>query len=354
MSQVFISYASEDRSRAKTLAQALEQRGFSTWWDRKIPFGKAYDEVIAESLAEAQCVLVLWTGLSVDSRWVRSEASEAAAREVLIPVLMERDVKIPLEFRLLQAADLCDWQGDPDYPELQVLVAQIESRLAQVTAGGATAGAQKPPAAGRGEARETSTREPPIARCLRGIGAGADPQRTRRRKLAHFVGFILIPSVAICAAAALAMTWRLPTRVQLDLVVNRVTFTLSGNQPVDVPANALSFAMLSIENFDKVVFKPKRLRVQRDAAGRPDAGAAAWKEARNARGDRAQRCERRTTAADRRAHRRQHRCAPGRTPPTGLRQTGHPRHAGGQIRSLATRHAPDGRAGPSNEPSAGR
>ena len=36
------------RSRAKTLAQALEQRGFSTWWDRKISFGKAYDEVITD------------------------------------------------------------------------------------------------------------------------------------------------------------------------------------------------------------------------------------------------------------------------------------------------------------------
>ena len=276
MSQVFISYASEDRSRAKTLAQALEQRGFSTWWDRKIPFGKAYDEVIAESLAEAQCVLVLWTDLSVDSRWVRSEASEAAAREVLIPVLMERDVKIPLEFRLLQAADLCDWQGDPDYPEFQVLVAQIESRLAQVTAGGATAGHRGRPAAA--DARPGRP-VPATAQAARLGRRRPISRRTRRRKLSHFVGFILIPSVAICAAAALAMTWRLPTRVQLDLVVNRVTFTLSGNQPVDLPANALSFAMLSIENFDKVVFKPKQLRVQRDAAGRSDAGAAAWKQA---------------------------------------------------------------------------
>ena len=133
--------------------------------------------------------------------WESSRGSRRTSEWLeLIDMCMERDVKIPLEFRLLQAADLCDWQGDLDYPEFQELVAQIESRLAQVTAGGVTAGAQKPPAAPRGEARETSARDRPARGASR--TAGTDPQRARRRKLAHFVGFILIPSVAICAAAA--------------------------------------------------------------------------------------------------------------------------------------------------------
>src|SRR5215475_14078822 len=134
MTQIFISYASEDRDHAKALAQVLEGLRFSIWWDRKIPFSKAYDEVIAESLAAARCVLVLWTRTSVESRWVRSEASEAAAREALIPVLIEKGVKIPLEFRLLQAADLSGWDGDPDHLELKALVTQIEARLASSVA----------------------------------------------------------------------------------------------------------------------------------------------------------------------------------------------------------------------------
>ena len=37
--------------------------------------------------------------------------------------------------------------------------------------------------------------------------------------------------------------------------------------------------MLSVENFDKVAFNPKRLRVQQDAAGRSEADAVAWKDA---------------------------------------------------------------------------
>jgi len=78
MSSIFISYASEDRERARILAQALEQRGWPVWWDREIPLGKAFDEVIEENLARAQCVLVLWSKASVGSRWVRAEASAAA------------------------------------------------------------------------------------------------------------------------------------------------------------------------------------------------------------------------------------------------------------------------------------
>ena len=184
MSQIFISYASEDRGPAKALAQVLEGLGFSTWWDRKIPFGKAYDEVIAESLGAAQCVLVLWTGTSVESRWVRSEASEAASREVLIPVLFEAGVKIPLEFRLLQAADLSEWRGDPDYPELKALVTQIEARLASTAA---PASAEQ----GGQEELQPATEHRPTHRSPAPVRRG-----TRRSRLLPFAGFIVIPSIA--------------------------------------------------------------------------------------------------------------------------------------------------------------
>jgi hypothetical protein len=99
------------------------------------------------------------------------------------------------------------------------------------------------------------------------------------RRFVHFAGFIAIPSVLILAAAAFAMTWRMPTRVQLDLVVDRVTFTLAGNRPVDVPANALSFALLSVENFDRVTFSPRRLRVPTAASERAEPAPGAWREA---------------------------------------------------------------------------
>ena len=53
MANIFISYASEDRNKAEELAQALGTRGLSVWWDRKIPLGKSFDEVIEKALGEA-------------------------------------------------------------------------------------------------------------------------------------------------------------------------------------------------------------------------------------------------------------------------------------------------------------
>jgi hypothetical protein len=103
--RIFLSYAAEDRERARQLAEDLESRGWSVWWDHRIPIGRAFDEVIEEALRQARCVVVLWTKAAVASRWVRAEASDAARREILVPVLAE-DVSIPLEFRLYQALDL--------------------------------------------------------------------------------------------------------------------------------------------------------------------------------------------------------------------------------------------------------
>lgn len=111
MSDIFISYSSADRERARLFAQAFEQRGWSVWWDREIPPGRAYDDVIEEALAAARCVVVLWSKTATASGWVKNEASDAMQRKVLIPAVIDADLRIPLEFRRLQAADLSRWQG---------------------------------------------------------------------------------------------------------------------------------------------------------------------------------------------------------------------------------------------------
>ncbi len=61
MTDVFISYANQDRARAQMLAQALEARGLSVWWDREIVAGQSYDEVIEHELETAKSVVVLWS-----------------------------------------------------------------------------------------------------------------------------------------------------------------------------------------------------------------------------------------------------------------------------------------------------
>lgn len=128
MSDIFISYARQDRPKAQVLAQALMRHGWSVWWDRTIPTGKRFDQVIQEALAEARCVLVLWSKQSIASDWVLEEAEEGRQRQILVPVFIE-DVPPPLGFRRIQAADLTNWDGTGTVPPFQRLVADIAGIL---------------------------------------------------------------------------------------------------------------------------------------------------------------------------------------------------------------------------------
>jgi hypothetical protein len=128
MADIFISYASEDRSRAEELAGVLSARGWSVWWDRKIPLGKSYDEVIEKALGESKCAIVLWSAVSAASEWVRNEASEAKRRGILVPVFLET-IDAPLAFRLLNGADLHDWRPGTPHGEFDQLVERVEELL---------------------------------------------------------------------------------------------------------------------------------------------------------------------------------------------------------------------------------
>ena len=111
MTDVFISYDSEDREKARKLASALEACGWSVWWDRKIKAGQTFDQIIEHELETAKSVVVLWSKASISSEWVKNEAATAAERSVLVPALIDT-VKLPLEFRRRHAADLIHWDGD--------------------------------------------------------------------------------------------------------------------------------------------------------------------------------------------------------------------------------------------------
>jgi TIR domain len=168
MTDVFISYASADRGRAKILAESLAGQGWSIWWDRTIPPGRAFDEVIEEALDAAKCVVVLWSAASVASSWVKNESAEAMQRRILVPVLIE-PVKIPLEFRRLQAADLSGWNGTQSDPQFMELSRAIQALAKRGTApksesGRATPGPATRPPPVRAQVERTETRRPSVQR----------------------------------------------------------------------------------------------------------------------------------------------------------------------------------------------
>ena len=71
------------------LAEHLQGESWSVFWDRDIPPGRQWSDVLQAKLAPAGCVLVLWSENSVGSRWVKEEAEVGAKRDVLIPVRLD-------------------------------------------------------------------------------------------------------------------------------------------------------------------------------------------------------------------------------------------------------------------------
>src|SRR5262249_45816624 len=121
VSDVFLSYANEDRPRIIPLAQALEATGWSVFWDRTIPAGRSWRQVIAREIKNCHCVIVVWTSYSVDSSWVHEEAEEGKRRDILLPVIFD-NVAPPFGFGNIQAADLTGWNGSPDAAAFQRLI----------------------------------------------------------------------------------------------------------------------------------------------------------------------------------------------------------------------------------------
>jgi hypothetical protein len=130
MSDIFISYARADKSSAEDLAQALEQHGWSVWWDPHIRVGTRFDQIIKKELDAAKCVVVLWSSASILSEWVKDEAAEAIRRGILVPVMLE-DVEIPFGFgfRRIHSARLVDWNGSTDESEFIRLLEDLSEMM---------------------------------------------------------------------------------------------------------------------------------------------------------------------------------------------------------------------------------
>ena len=128
MADIFVSYSRQDRARVAPLVAALEAQGWSVWWDPDIAPGEEFDSLISRELDQARSLIVVWSPQSVDSRWVRGEARDAADRGVLVPVRFD-NARLPIDFRALHATDLDDWNEDRKHPAFLALCKALEAKL---------------------------------------------------------------------------------------------------------------------------------------------------------------------------------------------------------------------------------
>lgn len=224
MSQVFISYASEDRPWVESFARALAKQGWSVWWDRQIPTGQTYDNVIWGALQAASCVVVVWSSQSISKEWVREEAGDAKKRNILLPIRIE-DVQPPFGFGLRHVQSLVGWHEGDSHPGYDQLLRDI---------GAVLKGPRPTPDAGRLSAR---ARLRPYIR-------------------------LIVPTLLVAALAPGLMMWRVPTHVRAELVVDRVEFNVGQIEggwknilgPLDIETVIFS-------RFAKIAMSPKSVDV---------------------------------------------------------------------------------------------
>lgn len=135
MADIFISYAREDAARAAGLAETFESLGWSAWHDDDIRAGAPYDAVIDQQLDAASCVVVIWSRASIDSNWVRAEASTADDQGKLVPVTFESGLRLPVRFRQFNVTHLTSTAIYPPTGEALQLVADIARLTGKPPAG---------------------------------------------------------------------------------------------------------------------------------------------------------------------------------------------------------------------------
>lgn len=130
MTDIFISYKREEQPLAKKLAHALQRKGWTVWWDPELRAGEHFDDAIERALNDSKCVIVMWSKLSVKSRFVKDEATYALDENKLVPVAIE-ECNLPFRFRYIHTAQLISWDGSGSSTELQKLVHDISKTIGE-------------------------------------------------------------------------------------------------------------------------------------------------------------------------------------------------------------------------------
>ena len=132
---LFLSYSHADEAQARRIAAALEQAGYTVWWDKFIEGGATYAKTISAALEAADAVIVMWSASSVESDWVRDEAAQGRDRQRLIPISLD-GTRPPLGFGQYQVIKFRSWHGRRESPQFEALERAI----------GQCSGAPLPPA----------------------------------------------------------------------------------------------------------------------------------------------------------------------------------------------------------------
>ena len=132
MTEVFLSYAREDRDIAQALALELRRLDVDVWWDHKLVAGTNFRSEITRMLDQVSAAIVIWSPRSTGSEFVTAEASVARQQSKLVPVSIDR-AQPPIDFTVMHtiALDESGWQPGDALPDalISALGQQLDREL---------------------------------------------------------------------------------------------------------------------------------------------------------------------------------------------------------------------------------
>lgn len=179
--QVFISYASINRTEALKVCKAIEDRGTECWISmRDVLPGANYQEAIVQSIRNARAMVLVFSKAANNSDEIKKELSLASRYRVPVITLRIEDVQpsdaFAYELSTRQWIDAFDdWDGSIDL---------LTSRIRQIS----------------GEARGPATRGPPASAAMPAAAAPRSSDVSRRRLFA-------MTAVAGLVLLAMASAW---------------------------------------------------------------------------------------------------------------------------------------------------
>lgn len=123
MTDVYLAYAREDRESVRILSEMLQFEGWDVWLDPSEQTGET-SAAVDMKLASAGAIIVVWSGYSRHSEYVRSEAATGLYKNKLIQVALDTE-GAPSPFDQVEAIDLRGWTGERDNPQWRRVTAAV-------------------------------------------------------------------------------------------------------------------------------------------------------------------------------------------------------------------------------------
>jgi TIR domain len=126
---VFISYASVERSLIRPVYDRMIERNWRVFWDTTdIPPQSRWEQVLLDQLEAARVIVTFWSTAAIASDWVRREAEFGLASSKLLQAKLN-ECDIPQRFSGHQIVQMYDWRGAAEHQGFRDLIAAAQQMI---------------------------------------------------------------------------------------------------------------------------------------------------------------------------------------------------------------------------------